>query len=199
MPRLFLLFLITPIVELFLLIQLGQWIGLGPTLALIVVTALIGSSMARREGLNAWVRFQQATASGKLPGTEMIDGLIILVSGALLLTPGVLTDLFGFLGLIPASRAVMRRYLADRFKRSVEQGTVRVRFGGFRPGAGFQPGAGFPSGGEFQSDASSGSRTERQRPATGETGGGTRQQAQPGHYETSFGGRPKDRPSHLQE
>ncbi|MEM8557518.1 MAG: FxsA family protein [Bacteroidota bacterium] len=130
--RLLLLFLIVPIVELFLLVWLGDRIGLGPTLLLIVVTALVGSFLAQREGLAAWRRFQARIGEGKLPGKELSDGLIILVAGALLLTPGVLTDVVGFLGLLPPTRALIRRSVAGRFRASVEAG--RTQFVAFGPG-----------------------------------------------------------------
>ncbi|MEO1479605.1 MAG: FxsA family protein [Bacteroidota bacterium] len=130
--RLLLLFLIVPIVELFLLVWLGDRIGLGPTLLLIVVTALFGSFLAQREGLAAWRRFQARVAEGGLPGKELSDGLIILVSGALLLTPGVLTDVVGFLGLLPPTRALIRRSVAGRFKQSVKSG--QTQFFAFGPG-----------------------------------------------------------------
>ena len=126
--RLFLLFLVTPIVELFLLIRLGQIVGTGPTLGLIVVTAIVGSWLTRREGLSAWQRVQLALGEGRVPGTEILDGLIILVCGALLLTPGVLTDAIGFAGLLPQTRSIIRSALARRFKSSVERGSVRVHF-----------------------------------------------------------------------
>ncbi|MEM8599321.1 MAG: FxsA family protein [Bacteroidota bacterium] len=137
--RLLLLFLIVPIVELFLLVWLGDRIGLGPTLLLIVVTALLGSFLAQREGLAAWRRFQARVAEGGLPGKELSDGLIILVAGALLLTPGVLTDVVGFLGLLPPTRALLRRSVAARFNKSVKAG--RAQFVAFGPGMppGFDP------------------------------------------------------------
>ncbi|MEM6782372.1 MAG: FxsA family protein [Bacteroidota bacterium] len=130
--RLLLLFLIVPIVELFLLVWLGDRIGLGPTLLLIVATALLGSFLAQREGLAAWRRFQARVAEGGLPGKELSDGLIILMAGALLLTPGVLTDVVGFLGLLPPTRALIRRSVASRFAQSVKAG--RTQFVAFGPG-----------------------------------------------------------------
>lgn len=96
--RLFLLFLIVPAVELALLLQIGRWIGLWPTIGLIFATALAGSFLARREGMATWRAFRQRLAEGKLPGRELIDGVLILLAGALLITPGVLTDLLGLIG-----------------------------------------------------------------------------------------------------
>ena len=130
--RLLALFLITPVVELALLIQLGDVIGTLPTIGIIVVTGLTGSLLAKREGLSAWRRFNDRLQQGELPGKELLDGLIILVAGALLITPGVLTDIAGFAGLIPLSRHYLRRYLNARIQRAVERGSVRMTFGGFQ-------------------------------------------------------------------
>ena len=113
--RLLLLFTLVPIVELTLLVWLGQQVGFWPTVGLITGTALLGSFLAHREGLAALGRFRSRLARGGMPGTELTDGLIILVAGALLLTPGVLTDIVGFLGLFPPTRALIRRAIAKRF------------------------------------------------------------------------------------
>lgn len=129
--RLVLLFLLTPAVELALLIQVDQVIGFWPTVALIVVTGIAGSHLARREGLSTWRRLNDRLRTGDLPGTELADGIIILVAGALLITPGVLTDVLGLLGLIPFTRTYLRRYVMRWFRRKVEQGTMQVQFGVF--------------------------------------------------------------------
>ena len=133
--RLFLLFLIVPAVELALLLQIGRWIGLWPTIGLIFATALAGSFLARREGMATWRAFRQRLAEGKLPGRELIDGVLILLAGALLITPGVLTDLLGLIGLLPPTRALIRRYLMRRLQQALQQQTARlyVSFGGFTP------------------------------------------------------------------
>ena len=143
--RLLALFLVVPIAELFLLLWIGGRVGLGPTLALIVTTALVGSWLARREGLATWRRVQERLAAGGLPGRELTDGLIILVSGALLLTPGVLTDAAGLLGLLPPSRALLRRWAERRFARALASGraNVVVFSGGMGMGSPFEMGAPF--------------------------------------------------------
>jgi len=130
--RLLALFLITPVVELALLIQLGNWIGFWPTVGLIAFTGITGSYLARREGLSIWKRFNARLQSGALPSKELLDGVIILVAGALLITPGVLTDIVGFVGLIPFTRAAIRKYINRRIQRAMEEGSVRMTFGGFR-------------------------------------------------------------------
>ena len=124
--RLLALFLVVPIIELVLLLWIGREVGFWPTVALIVGTALAGSFLAQREGLAAWRRFTSETAGGQLPGAALTDGLLILVAGALLLTPGVLTDLVGFSLLLPPSRAVVRRLITRRFQQAVRTGKVQV-------------------------------------------------------------------------
>jgi UPF0716 protein FxsA len=129
--RLLLLFLLTPAVELGLLIQVDQLIGFGPTIGLIIATGIAGSYLARREGLNTWRRLNERLRSGDLPGKELVDGVIILVAGALLVTPGVLTDVVGFIGLIPPTRALVRKALMRRFQSKMEEGSMQVQFGFF--------------------------------------------------------------------
>ncbi|MDQ7040402.1 MAG: FxsA family protein [Rhodothermus sp.] len=132
--RLFLLFLIVPALELALLLQIGRWIGLWPTIGLIFTTALAGSYLARREGLATWRAFQQRLAQGQLPGREIIDGVLILLAGALLITPGVLTDLLGLFGLLPLTRTRIRRYLVHRLQQALYQrATFYISFSGFTP------------------------------------------------------------------
>ena len=124
--RLFLLFVITPIVELALLIRLGEAIGFWPTFALVVFTGLLGSTMAKQQGLSVWQKFNARLGSGSLPGTELMDGIIILISGAFLLTPGVLTDVIGFMGLFPVSRAWIRKLGMRWIKSAQERGAIRM-------------------------------------------------------------------------
>ncbi len=131
--RLFLLFVIVPFVELVLLIRVGEWIGFWPTVGLIVLTGLLGSTMARLEGLSVWQRLQDQLQKGGIPGKELMDGVIILVAGALLLTPGVLTDVVGLLGLFPPSRALIRSQLRKRFSAGVQQGSIRFSVFGQDP------------------------------------------------------------------
>lgn len=138
LARLLALFLITPIVELALLIQLGDLIGFWPTILIIVVTGVTGSYLAKREGLSIWRRFNERLQGGELPGKELMDGVIILIAGALLITPGVLTDVAGFIGLVPFTRRYLRKYINRRIQRALEKGTVGMSFGGFRYGNGLQ-------------------------------------------------------------
>lgn len=136
--RLVLLFLLTPAIELGLLIQVDRLIGFWPTIGLIAATGIAGSYLARREGLSTWRRLNERLRAGDLPGKELADGVIILVAGALLITPGVLTDAIGFLGLLPPTRALVRRMIIRRLRKKMEHGSVQVQFGVFG-GSGIDP------------------------------------------------------------
>jgi len=113
------LFIVVPIVELYVIIQIGGLIGIWPTLALLLADAVFGSLLLRHQGRGAWRRFNQALAERRFPGREVADGLMIAIGGTLLLTPGFVTDIFGVLLLLPPTRAIARRllrgYAAHRF------------------------------------------------------------------------------------
>ena len=136
MGVLLLLFILVPIVELILLIQLGGLIGLWPTIALIVVTGAAGASLARWQGLSVLRQIQLEMASGKLPGGALVDGVIILMAAALLVTPGLLTDVFGFLCLTPGFRRILKRALKRKFEKALADGrsSFFIRTGGGGPG-----------------------------------------------------------------
>jgi UPF0716 protein FxsA len=112
-PILAVAFILVPLAELAVLIAVGDWIGLVPTLVLLLVVSVAGAWLAKREGLAAWRRFQLALAEGRMPTVEVADGAMILLAGALLLTPGFLSDVVGILLLLPPTRALARR-LAPR-------------------------------------------------------------------------------------
>jgi UPF0716 protein FxsA len=105
------LFIVVPIAELYVIIQVGQLIGVVPTLVLLLADAMLGSMLLRHEGRGAWRRFNEALAARRFPGKEVVDGVLIVIGGTLLLTPGFLTDVFGLLLLIPPTRAIARRVL----------------------------------------------------------------------------------------
>jgi len=105
------LFIVVPIAELYLIIQIGSLIGVVPTLALLLADALLGSLLLRHQGRGAWRRFNAALAERRFPGREVADGLLIAIGGTLLLTPGFLTDIVGLVLLIPPTRAIVRRLL----------------------------------------------------------------------------------------
>lgn len=126
MSRLLLLFVVVPVVELVLLIEIGQRIGTLATLGLIIVTGALGAYLARRQGLGVLQRVREEMAAGRIPAAPIMDGIIILIAGAVLMTPGVLTDAFGFFCLIPPCRELLKRYLKARFERAVRRGNVTV-------------------------------------------------------------------------
>jgi UPF0716 protein FxsA len=130
MGRLLLLFVALPAVELALLIEIGERIGTVPTLALILCTGLAGAALARHQGLGVLRALQAETAAGRLPAGSLLDGVLILLAAALLVTPGVLTDAFGFLCLVPAFRAVLKRALRRRLERAVREGRLTVQVHG---------------------------------------------------------------------
>ena len=115
MPLLFLTFLLVPLLEIYLLIEIGSLIGAVWTVTAVVGTAALGAALVRRQGLAALARFRSATQAGELPAVTIIEGLALLVAGALLLTPGFFTDLVGFLLLTPPLRQfLVRRWLVGR-------------------------------------------------------------------------------------
>jgi len=141
------LFIAVPIAELFVIIKVGEAIGVLPTLFLLLLSAVCGSLLLRHQGRGAWRRFNEALGQGRFPGKEVADGLLIVVGATLLLTPGFITDAVGLLLLIPptraGARALLRRYTLHRFTVvgvSSAGGFARGPFGGARgPGSG--PGA----------------------------------------------------------
>ncbi|MCX8049737.1 MAG: FxsA family protein [Methylohalobius sp.] len=112
---LFLIFLIVPLIEIYLLLIVGSFIGPLPTVALVLFTAVLGAWLLRIEGLATWFRLQQCLAQGRIPALEIVEGPILLVGGALLLTPGFFTDFLGLLCLLPATRRRLARYVLNRW------------------------------------------------------------------------------------
>ena len=134
--RLLLLFVALPAAELALLIELGSRFGTLHTLALIVITGVVGASLARGQGLAVLRQIQSEVAEGRLPADSLVDGVIILLAAALLVTPGVLTDTFGFLCLVPKFRGLVKRVLWQRLERAVAENRVHlhVDLNGFETG-----------------------------------------------------------------
>lgn len=111
---LFLLFLVIPIVEIAVLIQLSEVIGGWTTIVLVVITAYLGAQMVKQQGLQTIAQIQQKTAAGQIPGEELFSGVCILISGVLLVTPGIMTDIVGFLLLTPMVRQRMAAILKQK-------------------------------------------------------------------------------------
>ena len=108
------LFLVVPLVELFVLLQVGDAIGAWNTIGLLVLMSVLGGWLMKREGLGVVRRVQAAVAAGRMPGRELFDGFLVLLGGALMLTPGFVTDAVGMALLLPPVRAVVRRVAARR-------------------------------------------------------------------------------------
>jgi UPF0716 protein FxsA len=106
-----LLFIVVPIAELYVIIQVGEWIGVWPTLLLLLLDAIVGSWLLKHEGRAAWRRFNEALAARRIPAKEVADGFLVILGGALLIAPGFITDIFGVLLLIPPTRALARKLL----------------------------------------------------------------------------------------
>ena len=112
LARLVVLFIAVPLVELYLLLRINEWTGSAiTTIGLILFTGVLGAWLAKQQGISTLTRIQRALAEGRMPARELVDGGMILFAAALLLTPGVLTDAFGFSLLMPPCRAIYRRLL----------------------------------------------------------------------------------------
>jgi UPF0716 protein FxsA len=124
--KLLLLFTLGPLVELYLLIEIGRRIGAGPTILVVLATGFFGVFLARAQGFLALGRIAQTLRAGEMPGDELMDGLLILIGAAFLLTPGLLSDTAGFLFLIPASRSHVKRFILRKLKKALDDGTLRI-------------------------------------------------------------------------
>jgi UPF0716 protein FxsA len=113
------LFIGLPILELYVIIQVGGAIGVWPTIALLIADSILGTILFRSQGRVAWARFNRALAEGRVPGREVLDGAMVILGGALLITPGFVTDIFGLICLIPPTRALVRRLLGGMARRRV--------------------------------------------------------------------------------
>jgi UPF0716 protein FxsA len=119
-----LLFIVVPIAELYVIIKVGEAIGLVPTLALLFLDAILGSMLWRHQGRAAWVRFNRALSENRLPHKEVFDGVLIILGGALLVTPGFISDVFGLILLIPPTRAIVRAVSARWVRRRMARGEL---------------------------------------------------------------------------
>jgi UPF0716 protein FxsA len=124
--KLAVLFVTIPLVELALLVWIGSLLGFWPTMALVIVTGVAGALLAKLAGVHVILQIKREILSGRMPVGHMVDGLLVLVGGIVLLTPGLLTDVFGFALLIPWSRRVFRRLVQTRIQRMVESRRVEI-------------------------------------------------------------------------
>ncbi len=129
------LFIVVPIIELYVIIQIGSLIGVWPTIALLIADAMLGSLLLRHQGRGAWRRFNAALAEGRFPGREVADGLLIAIGGTLLLAPGFVTDIAGLILLIPPTRAIVRHLMRGYVGRRLIVMGRPGAFGTAGPGA----------------------------------------------------------------
>jgi UPF0716 protein FxsA len=120
---LFVLFIGVPILEIYVILQVGEAIGVLPTIALLILDSIFGAWLMRSQGRMVWRRFTAALAEGRPPAREVLDGALVIVGGALQLAPGFVTDALGFFLVIPPTRAIVRRALVRRLAR---RGAIRV-------------------------------------------------------------------------
>jgi UPF0716 protein FxsA len=129
-------FLLTPIIEIYVIVQVGQAIGAWQTVALLLIESAIGVWLLRREGSRAWRELRLALDQARVPARELADGALVLIGGTLLITPGFVTDVIGFFCILPFTRPLARRLLLAYTTRRVARGTIRVVGG---PGNRFGP------------------------------------------------------------
>jgi len=125
--RLFILFAVVPVVEVYLLIKVGSLIGAVPTVALLLAISMVGAWLVRHQGFELMRRIQNELAQGRLPAAELLDGAMVLVGGVLLLTPGFFTDFLGLFFLIPITRAVIKQFVRLWLQRRLSRGTITIR------------------------------------------------------------------------
>jgi len=123
---LFFLFTLVPLVELYLLIRLGAYIGAVDTIAIVIGTGVAGGLLAKSQGLAVLDRMRAELNQGRLPAESLFDGLLILIAGAMLITPGLLTDGLGLLLLIPWSRQVFKSWLKRKIQEKISEGEIHI-------------------------------------------------------------------------
>jgi UPF0716 protein FxsA len=123
------LFLVVPIVELYVIVQVADGIGTLETIGLLILVSFLGAWLVRREGMGVMRKVQAQLAEGKMPTTQLVDGALILFAGALMLTPGFVTDAFGVFLLLPPTRILVRKALMTQFKGRITVGTIGARMG----------------------------------------------------------------------
>ncbi len=140
MGRLFLLFTVVPLIELYLLIAIGRMLGPGPTIALVLLTGALGAWFARLEGARVIRRWQEAMARQQLPKDGVIDGFLIFIGGVMLITPGILTDIAGLSMVVPPTRRVIAGIVRRWFEQQIATGRVQVYSPGYNGGPARQQG-----------------------------------------------------------
>ena len=124
--KLLALFITVPIIEIWILIDIGRAIGTFPTILLVVITGIVGAYLAKLQGLITIYRIRENMSNGIIPSEELMDGLLILIAGGFLITPGVLTDSIGFLLLVPKTREFVKKYLKKKFAEWVQSSNIYI-------------------------------------------------------------------------
>lgn len=124
--KLLLIFIGVPILELILLFKVGQIIGIGYTIVMIVVTGFVGVLLAKQQGFIVVKQLQNTLSYGQMPGDAILDGIFVFAGGLVLLAPGFITDTIGFLFLLPSSRRIFKEYLKNLLKQYLSTGHVRI-------------------------------------------------------------------------
>ena len=114
------IFIAVPIAEIYVIIKVGEAIGAVPTILILIADSVIGSMLWRSQGRRVWARFRETVERGRVPHREVIDGVLVVFGGALLITPGFISDVFGILFLLPPTRALIRRLLVRRLGKRVQ-------------------------------------------------------------------------------
>ncbi len=124
--RLFIIFSVVPIIEIWILIKVGKVIGTLPTVGLLLAISLVGAWLAKSQGLRTMMAIRDELSQGRLPAAHLLDGAMILAGGILLLTPGFFTDFMGIFFLIPATRSILKRWLRSYLERMLRGGKITV-------------------------------------------------------------------------
>ncbi len=127
--KLLFLFIVVPVLEIYVLLAVGNTIGLGLTILLVLATGIAGAHLAKTQGISLMRRIQQEMAEGRMPAEELLDGAMVLSGGLLLLTPGFCTDLSGFLLLAPFSRAILKKWLKKLLSSMLASGQIQIHRG----------------------------------------------------------------------
>ena len=127
--RLLLLFTLIPLAELYILIEIGSRFGALTTIVIIIGTGILGAYLAKQQGFQVWLKIQGEIGQGKFPANELLDGLLLLIAGVVLLTPGLLTDLMGFIIPFPVTRQHIREWVKKKLSDMIQSG--KVKFSGF--------------------------------------------------------------------
>ena len=124
--KLFLGFTLIPVLEIYLLIKIGHYLGAFNTVIVVIATALLGASLARHEGIRTMIRLRESMNRGELPAEEMLDAVLIFIAGIVLLTPGFITDLAGIAILIPNTRSRLKRWMRGKFEEWISENRADI-------------------------------------------------------------------------